>query len=82
MIKRIGIYKNGVSAELWKACEKTFGDFLGSDGFYPALLFTWVQLMKEGLDIRQVMLRNVLNSLENISSTPPRFRTRMMLEAA
>ena len=38
-IKRLGVYENGISIDLYQAVKKAFEKYFYKDAFYPALLF-------------------------------------------
>lgn len=78
-IFRRGIYKNGISPELYEAVENSFKKYFGDDACYPAFLFNLFHALQCGHNINQIMFQRALESI-----TPPRFRNKsyLILEAA
>ena len=67
MILRRGFYKDGISDELYEAVEGAFRKYLGTDAFYPTVLFNWIHASQCGRNLSQIMLQRAIDSL----SAPP-----------
>lgn len=77
-IFRRGIYRNGISVELYEAVENSFKKYLGEDACYPAFLFNWIHSSQCGHNLLQAMLKDALDS---IPTAPPKI-DYLIFEAA
>lgn len=69
-IFRRGIYKDGISPELYEAVENSFKQYIGDDACYPAFLFHWLHASQCGHNLNQILFQRAVNSI----SAPPQFQ--------
>lgn len=55
---RRGIYKNGITPEIYRVIEKVFQKYFGENYFYPMFLFNWVHVLPFGKNVSLINHEN------------------------
>ena len=68
---RHGVYKNGISNELYQKVETAFKKNFGNDYFFPMIFFHWVNSANQNINVLNNMFQNTLISFNANPAPPP-----------